>query len=53
MHKTICNCDCNHNYDYFGNVIKHDYSACLTKIIEYEYDYSKVVDDYTRILYLC
>ena len=69
MHKNICNCDCNHDYDYFsnvidydyfgnvidydyfGNVIEHDYVAFVTNIIQFEYDYSNVVDDYTRILH--
>ena len=48
--KKMCNCKCNHDYDYFGNVIEHDYLEFLTNIIEYEYDYLKVVDDYSGML---
>ena len=56
MHTNFFNCDCNHDYDYFGNVIdydyfgnviEHDYLAFLTNTIQFKYDYSKVVDDYT------
>ena len=39
-------CDCNHDYDYFGNVIEYDYF--LANVIEYEYDeLLKIVNDYT------
>ena len=40
MHKKMCYCECNHDYDYniidyyyFGNVIEHDYLAFLTNTI--------------------
>ena len=54
MYKQCC--DCNHDYDYYDNVIgynyfgsvtEHDYLAFLTNIIQFKYDYSKVVDNYT------
>ena len=41
--------ECNHDYDYFGNVIEYnyDYLAFLINVIEYRY--SKFVDDYTQL----
>ena len=62
MHKNIFNCECNHDYDYFvnvinykyfSNVIEHNYLDFLTNIIQFEYDYSNVVNDCTQILHDC
>ena len=45
-------CYCNHDNNYFGNVIEYDYIylSFLTNLIEYEYSYSKIIADYTQLL---
>ena len=37
----------NRDYNYFGSVIKYNCSARLINVIEYEYDHSEIVYDYT------
>ena len=58
-----CNHESNHDYDYFCNVIKYDYLALLTNVIDYECRISqnscprlqqvRLQSTFSRLLHLC